>query len=493
MFIPIALAIFGFFWLLNRFLSLLLVPITKIIKSLNISIPTVPLISVDKVSDNSMVLHWNSSPSVFDDSEKDTENEKTQLTTDGPPILQNTSPSAISHYVLYINGLKAAIIDGNSKSCVVEGLLPDSNYQVDIVAFNMANFRSKSSPIYVKTRKNPILNIDGNPIDRITGSSTTNHPDDLLFVLAGGKNDKITKHPSFRQSSPHDRTRSRSNTIDRDINNTSSSNNHNNNNNNNNMAVSTSIAPNLITDIEELRFLLETGLDEVRELMKSYKESSNEFKEEESNLLAEREEARERRKIEASNRTSLKNEIKYLEEARRKSENKVSQNQSKLQERLKKINKKEEEIEKWKLILKQKTENYDNLSRNENFEKTKLNLKIENLNKDIFSIQSENHDIEEDIKDELANRKKLDLLKQQLTSLFETLKKATDMKSGLVGGDGVKAFDSITAIKPEWKEDILRQIVLDSEAESHWRALQQKEFRRYAQLKNELASFESYE
>ncbi|OWB57691.1 hypothetical protein B5S28_g3657 [[Candida] boidinii] len=191
MFIPIVLAIFGFFWLLNRFLSLLLVPITKIIKSLNISIPTVPLISVDKVSDNSMVLHWNSSPSVFDDNEKETENEKTQLTIDGPPILQNTSPSAISHYVLYINGLKSAIIDGNSKSCVVEGLLPDSNYQVDIVAFNMANFRSKSSPIYVKTRKTPILNIDGNPIDRITGSSTTNHPDDLLFVLAGEQDQEV--------------------------------------------------------------------------------------------------------------------------------------------------------------------------------------------------------------------------------------------------------------------------------------------------------------
>ncbi|KAH3670701.1 hypothetical protein OGAPHI_001216 [Ogataea philodendri] len=431
MLIPIALAILGFLWLLHRLLLLLSLPLEKSIKVLNVSIPTVPLVSIDKVSHSSMVIHWDS-PVDEDDADHSTD-----PVSSGPPILQHASPKTISHYVLYINGIQAAVINGDRHSCVINGLFPESNYQVDIVAFNMANFRSKSSPVHVKTGPNNMSELD--------------HPDQLLDVLIPhDERETVTKKSTLRQTSPA--TRSRSNTADQEN-------------------LKSRIHPHLITDIGELKFLLETGLDTVRSLSKASKELETDFLEEESVLIAARNEARERRKLEDQNRSSLRQEIKFLEETRMKTENRISSDQTKLETRRRKIQEKKSEMKQWKVLLAEKRAAKEKLEEREPVELETLKLQVEELNKEIFKLQIEVHDVEEDIKYDLANRKKQETLKQQLQALFEQLRTHTDTETGTLKPEGRTLFEELCKLRPDWEQDFKNEFSLDDQFDSQWKVL----------------------
>ncbi|KAG7878804.1 hypothetical protein KL938_003947 [Ogataea parapolymorpha] len=442
MLVLVVLALLGFLWLLNRLLVLLSVPLDRSIKYLNVSIPPVPLISIDKVTHSSMVLHWDY-PVDDDDHEQ---------TADGPPVLSHTSPKSISHYLLYINGIQTAVIDGNLQSCVISGLNPESNYQVDLVAFNIANFRSKSSPVYVKTGKNDMAEPD--------------HPDELLNVLIpDDERETVTKKSTFRQKSPA--SRSRSNTVDQEN-------------------YKARIHPHLITDINELKFLLETGLEAVRSLTRAGKELETDFVDEEASLLAARNEAKERRKLEDQNRSSLRQEIKFLEETRMRSESRIASDQTKLATRRRKIEEKRRQMQEWEAILAEKRAAKEQLAAAEPAELETLKLQVEQLNKDIFRLQTEIHDVEEDIKYESANRKRLDALKQHLQGLFESLRTCIDEQTGILRPEGQAVLATIIGLKPDWEQDLKNEFTLDEHFELQWRALRQNDKEKIDHLKRQL-------
>ncbi|KAF6009097.1 hypothetical protein HII12_003671 [Brettanomyces bruxellensis] len=451
MLIPFLFAFAGLCWLAHRFSSLISISLEKAVKTLNVCVPNVPLISIDKVSFNRIALHWDSGIGRFNSEagknaagnvsnssntpdgsyEGTNSGPNTEANIEGPRKLPQVSPHAISHYVLYINGLQTAIIDGNKQSCVLNGLTPDTNYQVDLVAFNMTNFRSRSCPIYVKTaaRDDPKFAQNG-----LGGS--LDHPDALLRTLVPDPGDLIV-HEAFK-------SRSRSSTIDG-----GSSFGFDSANNSGVQQEPTRTPPNLITDINELKFLLESGLEEVKCLIRSHRNMETEFKEEEEALILARREAKQRRKIEDSNRANLRQEIKYLEEQRMKSENKLSANRQKLNVRLKKIHLKEDQIDAWnKEIDKMKEEKRTILEKDHPEQMDKLQYQIQELNKVSFSSR------------------------QICKPVFYSRKVR-------------KTLEKLLLLKPDWSKELTDEVLtIDKQMEAEWKELQKKEFGRVEMLRN---------
>lgn len=461
----------GLIWLAHRFSLLLSLPIETSVKSLSIPVPNIPLISVDKVTDTSLVFHWDYDSKTDSKDESGNTKDTKDLNTSDP-----SGSSIISHYVLYINGIETLTINGQQHKCTLDDLQPGTNYQIDLVAFNMANFRSRSSPIYVKTSAKPI---------KESNMQSLENPDNVMkCLLREQERASMTKNDSFKASITNGR--SRSGTLD------GHQNPHHNNNNNPNQQTSSNNNtkakhPHLIDDINELKWLLESGLEEVQSLMKSYKEAEMEFEEEEINLMAARNEAKERRKYEDNNRTNLRQEIKLLEEQRVKSTSRISADEKKIKERMKKIDNYNNQIEKWQEEIKIMKKKKDYFDKEHPDILKKLKQDIITLNQQIFSLQTEVHETEDDLRDEISKRKSLENQKVKVIGLFEEINKNINEVTGLLSKDGMVSLNELIELKPEWKDELFKEIVeIDEKAEADWKFLQQKEWMNFNSMKNEI-------
>lgn len=490
------LACFGLLWLAHRFSLLLSLPIETSVRTLSIPIPKVPLISVDKVADTSMVIHWNddststhysSSSSNLDHSSskldrKDGNNLKDSKDSNNitSNILNSNNNSdydsnIISHYILYINGIESVLINGKQHKCTLDGLQPGTNYQIDLVAFNLAGFRSRSSPIFIKTSAKPIKD---------SNMQSLENPDNVIrCLLHEEERASVVKSDQFKATVSTGRSRSGTIEGHQNIHNNSN----NSNTHHNDLSNSKTKHPHLIDDINELKWLLESGLEEVQSLMRSYKEAELEFEEEELNLISSRNEARERRKYEDNNRTNLRQEIKLLEEQRVKSASRISADEKKIKERLKKIENFNSQIEKWEKEIEHMKKKKEFILKENPENLKKLKQDIVTLNKQIFSSQTEVHEEEEDLRDEISKRKTLESQKIKVIQYFEEIDKNINDVTGLLSKEGLESLNKLIELKPEWKDELKKEIVeIDEKAESDWKALQQKEWLNFNNMKTEI-------
>lgn len=456
MFVPYLLALLGFAWLLRRMGTLWTTPLERAVGTLNVSVPNVPLISVDKVTDRRMVIHWDPAGGVNTPTDV-----KAGANKEGPPLVLQASPSNLSHLVLYINGLQAGYIDGSCRSCTLDGLEPNTNYQIDLVAFNMASFRSRSSPIYVKTTASGTTNLNGSE------SVSMDHPDVLLSTLVPGSgSDQVMVHEAFR-------SRSRSSTLD---------------GGNPPTLAEAQKHPHLIADINELKFLLESGLDEMKRLIQTYTSADREFKEEEGRLVLARGEARERRKLEDRNRAALRQEIKYLEEQRVKTENRIDSDKTMLDQRLKRIADKQEEVALWHTKIAQM---HEEMKKDRGAEDEDAQMEVQRLQKVVFSLQVEDHGLETDIKLDSAQAKHMNAERDQLEELAITMEHNIDPTTGVLNDEALKALEKIGKIRPRWKETIERELQQESETKSAWEENHQRQQKHSEALKGQLESWDS--
>lgn len=496
MLIIFLLACCGMLWLAHRFSLLLSLPIETSVKSLSIPIPKIPLISVDKVADTTMVFHWNDVSSACNshatsdasgygssdmkqdrkDSKDFKDSKDSKESKETPDSSFNFGSSAISHYILYINGIETVAINGQQHKCTLDGLQPGTNYQIDLVAFNMAGFRSRSSPIYVKTSAKPIKD---------SNMQSLENPDNVIkCLLHEQERASLIRNDPFKASITNGR--SRSGTIEGAHQNSNHNSNGSHHHNENTNSPKTK-HPHLIDDINELKWILESGLEEVQSLMKSYKEAEQEFEEEEINLISACNEARERRKYEDNNRMNLRQEIKLLEEQRVKGTGRISADEKKIKERLKKIENYNSQIEKWRLEIEHMKKKREYLFKENPEVLKKLEQDIVTLNKEIFSSQTEVHEAEDELRDEIAQRKLLENQKVTVIQLFEEINKNINDVTGLLSAEGMESLNRLMELKPEWKEELLREVVeIDEKAESDWKALQQKEWINFNNMKNEI-------
>lgn len=455
------LACAGTLWLAHRFSLLMSLPIETSVKSLSIPIPKVPLLSVDKVTDTSIAFHWSD---VSGNTENgDSKKEKDDL----------VSSSNIDHYILYINGIQTLRIKGDVNKCTLEELEPSSNYQIDLVAFNLAGFRSKSSPIFIKT--------SAKHIEDSKLQSLQNIDNVIKYLLREQERESLTRTDPFKSTTASSASngRSRSGTLDGNQQPPTTSTSTN--------PTIDSKHPHLIDDINELKWILESGLEEVQQLMRSYKEAEFEFQEEESNLIATRDEARTRRKFEDNNRTNLRQEIKLLEEQRVRGASRVSADQKKIKERERKIDELKHQIEKLNSDTIRMQKELEFQTKQNPKKLLKLENEVMNLNKEIFVSQEELHNLEDELRYEISLRKTLESTKLKVIELFEKINENIDEVTGLLRPEGVQYLNDLFKLKPEWEKELYQEIKeIDEKAESDYRHLQAREWEKFELKKKQI-------
>lgn len=469
MLIILLLAFAGLLWLTHRFSILLSLPIETSVKSLCLPIPKIPLISVDKISSTSIIIHWikqshdglntenyggtSTTPIISAKSDTKREPSLKELQTLNSSINDDSVLSSnIAHYLLYINGIETAVINGNLNKCILEDLIPDTNYQIDLVPFNVAGFRSRSIPVYIKTSSTQINAI------------TNDNMDSFIFSLVNNNEQRISQSKKVKLI--NDQNNENDEKFIKYIENLKN------------------INPHLIEDVNELKWLLIATLEDSNDLFKSINELRNEIKDEEMNLISTRDQAKERRKIEDNNRTSLRQEIKLLEEQRVKGSNRITLDEKKINETRKKIDSLNSAMNEWNLEI-EKMKIKTKLNAKEYPQKlNKLTAEINELNKEIFSLFSEVESFETDIKDEINNRKNLETVKVKIFKLFENINNHSDKNTGLLDKEGLEHLDELFKLRPAWKKELLNEIVtIDEKAESDYKLLQKSEFEKFNKMK----------
>lgn len=432
MFVPLLLAIAGILWLSRRFKMLMELPLETSMRSLAIPIPAVPLMSVNKITDTTAFLHWDS-----------------YVTDDDKEI----APSTVSHFILYINGVQSNYINGKQHSCTIENLSPSTNYQIDLVAFNVSGYQSRSSPIFIKTsfKKDICVKDEG-----------LSYPDSIIKGLLNQEELKsIVMVDNFK-------ARSRSGSLTEKSHATT----------NNKLVHVNMNMPHLTSDINDLKWMLESALGEYNSLLVAYNEVSTEFKEEEASLLTTLNEAKERRRYEDTSKASLRQEIKLLEEQKLKASSRLSKEEKKLEEKRLKIVKQKEELEKWKQEIDQMKMEVEKFKEEKPQLIDKYQTEIDELNKVTFTNFSNFHEIENDLKSEIVNRKQLEGIKKKLEAIVSKLPSCQNPNTGLYNAEGIEIIEAIIRMFPNWGEQLRYELIIkDQDIFNQWKKSEDENIR----------------
>lgn len=442
------LAVAGLVWLANRVRVLLRLPVDSAMRLLPIPVPTVPLISVNKITDSSIFIHWDS----YEEADADQDDNTEDL------VYGNT----ISHFILYINGLETQTISGKQNSCTLQDLKPGSHYQIDLVCYNILGYKSRSSPIYVKTSSNSVLD---------TTDEGLAYPESVIRSLLNG--DELKAMVKVEQTAT--RARSRAASVNENVtknknlskplaqNSVSNKQDDDNKSKNSNKLVpfkKHSHLPHLTTDINDLKWMLESALDEYNSIIKSYQNYAAEIKEEEATLCIDRDGAKKRKKYEDASKASLRQEIKLLEEQKLKTNIRFNKDEKRLEDKKAKIAKQKDQIETWKNEMEtmaQKVESF----------KTEKPKKLSDLQSEIDQqkMVNESHhkrfaSLENELKVALNDRKHLDNVKKQLETLINNLPNYFNPNTGLYNADGIEAIESIIKLMPTWGEQLRDELII---------------------------------
>ncbi|GAV54907.1 hypothetical protein ZYGR_0AS02300 [Zygosaccharomyces rouxii] len=123
-------------WLCYRLYKFLGIPVSKIVLTLKIRMPPATKVSIDRVSVDSITIHWENEPIGIGSS--------------------TSSSSSISHYLLYLNNSQVAIFPNSPNSlytcCSITGLKPETEHQLDFITVNRMGFMNKLPSIYCMTK-----------------------------------------------------------------------------------------------------------------------------------------------------------------------------------------------------------------------------------------------------------------------------------------------------------------------------------------------------
>ncbi|CCG84188.1 protein of unknown function [Taphrina deformans PYCC 5710] len=109
-------------WLAWRAVQLWTLPLTVVLRHLNIEIPAVPHLTIDSLTADSVSLHWL------------------------PP------ESHVKKHIIQMDGQEVGISQKGETSVTISGLTPDYLYSVQVIAVNAQGFQMASPAIYLRTR-----------------------------------------------------------------------------------------------------------------------------------------------------------------------------------------------------------------------------------------------------------------------------------------------------------------------------------------------------
>lgn len=408
-------------------------PLDQLVKLLNIDIPRAHKVSVDSITDTAVYLHWDLTP----------EEQKTML------------------FYIYLNGVEVTTVSGFDSHCRIRELNPNTKYRIDLIATNPKGFKSKSRSMYIKTKSAEL--------QQRASDVLLENPESLFKLLT----DKSAKDPTVHKMAPTQATaetragRSRSNTV-------------NSLNNAENGSVIPSavsaimIDPRSMEDIEELRFYLESGQEELHDILTQQAQSLGQFKEQEAALIEDRQTLRERKRLEDGNRQSIKSEITMLDDARRLADLKKAKQEAVLVQKKRNVEKMEQELSEWNLRLESFDNDREKMELSEDKVHHELDTDIKIKQDIIMDLQTSLSSLEETIKSLIQQKKQRESSKPQLIKVFKALRDHTN-NSGMIDGDGVKALHLLRTLDPEVHDQLQNEIDMDTKLEAKWRAEQQRE------------------
>lgn len=443
----------AFLWLAHRLYILAKIPITELVKTLNIDIPKSSKLSVDNITSSKINLHWDL------------------------PL----SDHRIISFVLYVNGKQAATLNGNVSQCCLSSLLSNTKYKIDLISINSNGYKAKSDSIFIKTKPEKLQNYPNNIL--------LENPENLFRLLTDNP-EVSTIHklstPSAITPNGDGRAggRSRSNTVN------SVNGNQNGGsglasqngigNYNTSYAASTATnnsflpEPKAMDDIEELRYYLESGQEELHTILNQQAQALQDFKEQEYTLIEERDKLRDRKKLEDNNRQAIRTEMNLLDDSRRLTELKKSKQENTLIGKRKAIQKMESDLETWNLKINDFEKQKSDLTLSEDRVHNEIDLDIAKKRTKIKELQDAILKIDEDIKTINSRKKHKEQFKPQLTKIFKVLADHTDI-SGCLDKEGTKTLEQLRALDKDVHQNILREVELDARLEAEWRAQQQRE------------------
>ncbi|KAL3235559.1 Gta1p RNJ42_02335 [Nakaseomyces bracarensis] len=120
-------------WLVYRLVRFVTIPVSSIVATLGVRTPAAAKVSVDKVTEDSITVHW--------------ENE--------PLEMVGREEEAVCYYILYLNGFQIAVFHNNPRAlytcCNIKGLESDAEFQFDFVSINRMGYVNKLPSVYCKT------------------------------------------------------------------------------------------------------------------------------------------------------------------------------------------------------------------------------------------------------------------------------------------------------------------------------------------------------
>lgn len=419
-------------WLLHRLHGVLSMPLDKLIGLLNIDIPRAHKVSVDCITDTAVHIHWD----LFADEQK------------------------VLMFYVYLNGVEVATMSGFDSHCCIQNLNPRTKYKLDLIAANQRGYKSKSRSVYIMTKSAEL--------QRRAADVLLENPDNLFKMLTdkSAKDPMVHKVTSTPASEQQRIGRSRSNTTNSLANETGSV--------LPSAASALLIDPKSMEDIEELRFYLESGQEELHEILNQQATTLQQFKDQEASLIEERQTLRERKRLEDGNRQAIKSEITMLDDARRLADIKKQKQENLLKEKRQHISKMEKELVEWNKKIEQFEDDCLKLENSENVVHAELESDIETKERCIKELQGSIASLEDTIKSLIQRKKQKEALKPQLVKVFKTLREHTN-NTGMVDAEGIKALQLLQNLEPAYHIKVQEEIDTDTKLEARWRAGQQRE------------------
>lgn len=415
----------AFAWLCYRLYKFLTIPVVKIVSTLKIGTPPATKVSIDRVSEDSITVHWENEPVSKKSGKRDSD--------------------AISHFLLYVNNLQVAIFPNAPSSlytcCSITGLESGQEYQLDFVTVNSMGFINKLPSLYCMTK----AAANGGGSGKVSGQWRRN----TLSVTAALPDAGATSNGGF--ASPA-------------------------------YANLTSLKDLESFSIDDLKKILVCAQEDLHDVLSQQSSLLQDFQESKLQLELELENLKNYWSHEINLRKSLRSNIKSLENSKLLSDLKLEKINKNIDQTSSKIQKMQSDIQNWS---QQDEQQFNRSKLRKNFE-TKLqsvNREIDSLSDMVKACQKEISSQEEKNK-ELNSLKKnsssssSSSLDQQDASmspvlLLKKISDATLEKSGLLTANGEELISKLNP-NSSLVKFVREQLKVDQELDSKWRSKRNK-------------------
>ena len=420
------LTVLAIIWFMYRLCQFLTIPLLEIVKYLKIKTPYATKVSIDKITTNSITVHWENEP------EDNTNNKTLSENPNKSKELEKDTNAHISHYILYLNNVEVAISPNSPDSlytCLsINGLKPNTEYQIDFVTVNYIGFINKPPSIHCMTK-----NKDNDTIKTINNNWKRNTTPAGNSILT----DTVPTYTSLTEL--------------KDLENYS------------------------ITDLKKI---LTCSQEDLHYITLQRSTLLNDFQDSNLQLQLELDNLKNNCYHEIELHKSLKSSIKSLENSKSLYDLKISKLNKKIEDLNSKIFKMQNDMSTW-----------SNEKSTTNELREKFNKKISEYKADNKDIKEKNLNLKNEVIERESTNKELYLNKSQvditedISKILKELNQNISEETGLLNSVGHSILSKLTASSTFYNL-ITDQLNVDSKLNSNWSREKKNYVKRIASLEN---------